>query len=53
MKGFLSKVRRGSTDGVTDANGDGPKADVAVPVKKERKYVSPLYIFFCPYFFVP
>lgn len=37
MKGFLSKVRRGSTDGVTDANGDGPKADVAVPVKKERK----------------
>ena len=39
MKGFLSKVRRQSDNDGASTNGveTAPKADVSIPVKKERK----------------
>ncbi len=39
MKGFLNKVRRQSdNEGASSAGVDAaPKADVSIPVKKERK----------------
>lgn len=39
MKGFLNKVRRQSDNDGTSTNGveNAPKADVSIPVKKERK----------------
>ena len=43
QKGFLSKVRR-QTDAAEASNGveSAPKADVSIPIKKERKYVFSL-----------